>query len=38
MSDFHDPYQQRPDAISSWISDRQRLLRNETEDYQGATP
>lgn len=28
-----DPYEQRPDVISRWVSDRQRLLRNETEGY-----
>ena len=28
-----NPYDQRGDVISRWVSDRQRLLRNETEDY-----
>ncbi len=33
MADTPNPYQQHPDIVSRWISDRQRLLRNETEDY-----
>ncbi|MDA0745832.1 MAG: hypothetical protein O2954_04890 [bacterium] len=33
MSNLPDPYRQHTDVLSRWISDRQRLLRNETEDY-----
>jgi dienelactone hydrolase len=33
MSDTPNPFQQHPEIISRWVSDRQRLLRNETEDY-----
>jgi len=28
-----NPYNQRSDVINRWVGDRQRLLRNETEDY-----
>jgi len=33
MSDLVDAYQQPGEVIGRWVSDRQRLLRNETEDY-----
>ncbi|MFT5089142.1 MAG: hypothetical protein ACI8PG_003509, partial [Planctomycetota bacterium] len=33
MSDLVDVYQQSGEVIGRWVSDRQRLLRNETEDY-----
>ena len=33
MSDFTNPYDQNPNVIARWVGDRQRLLRNETEDY-----
>ena len=33
MPDIPNPYQQHADITSRWINDRQRLLRNETEDY-----
>jgi dienelactone hydrolase len=33
MQDVPNPYKQRPEVISRWVSDRQHLLRNETEDY-----
>jgi len=28
-----NPYDERPDVVSRWVEDRQRLLRNEAEDY-----
>ena len=33
MSDLVDAYGQPGEVIGRWVSDRQRLLRNETEDY-----
>jgi hypothetical protein len=33
MSTLSDPYQQPDAIISRWVSDRQRLLRNEAEDF-----
>ena len=33
MPDHANPHQQPGEVIGRWISDRQRLLRNETEDY-----
>ncbi len=30
---MHNPYVQPGEVISRWVSDRQRLLRNEAEDY-----
>ena len=33
MSESVNPYELAPDVISRWVTDRQRLLRNETEDY-----
>jgi dienelactone hydrolase len=33
MSDTVGPYQQAGEVIGRWVSDRQRLLRNEAEDY-----
>ena len=33
MSSTPDPYQQQPGVIGRWVSDRQRLLRNEIEDH-----
>ena len=33
MSEVPNPYEQHPQVITRWINDRQRLLRNETEDY-----
>ena len=33
MAEHVNPYQQRSDVIGRWVADRQRLLRNETEDY-----
>jgi len=33
MSNTSDPYQQSGEVIGRWVSDRQRLLRNETEDF-----
>ena len=33
MADAPDPYRQHGETIGRWVSDRQRLLRHETEDY-----
>ena len=33
MSNIPDPYQQPGEVVGRWVSDRQRLLRNETEDF-----
>ena len=33
MPDLVNPYQQSGEVIGRWVSDRQRLLRHETEDY-----
>ncbi|MDP6037748.1 MAG: alpha/beta hydrolase family protein [Candidatus Latescibacteria bacterium] len=33
MAEMHNPYEQPGEVINRWVSDRQRLLRNEAEDF-----